>query len=90
MTEQRLAALYGMALITVCMLSAGCGQKGDLYLPEPAGEPVVSPETLPEPEATDPLTFPEQIELPAEQEAGLPAPEDHPDTGDSAAKAGSD
>ena len=72
------------------MLFTGCGQKGGLYLPEPAGEPVVSPETLPEPEARDPLTFPEQIELPAEQEAGLPAPEDHPDTGDSAAKAGSD
>jgi predicted small lipoprotein YifL len=90
MTEQRLAALAGMTLITVCMLFAGCGQKGGLYLPEPAGEPVVSPETLPEPEAGNPMTFPEQIELPDEQEAGLPAPGDNPDTGDPAAEAVSD
>ena len=56
----------------VCLLVAACGQKGALYIPEPDQPPAVSPQTLPEPGAADPLSFPEQQALPAEDEDGIP------------------
>lgn len=58
----------------VCLLIVACGQKGALYIPEPDQEPAVSPQTLPEAGATQPLSVPEEQELPAEEEDGIPEP----------------
>lgn len=56
----------------VCLLLVACGQKAALYIPEPDQQPTVSPQTLPESRSAQPLSFPEQQELPAEEENGIP------------------
>ena len=58
----------------VWLLLTACGQKGPLYIPEPDQQPVTSPQTLPEPDAAQPLSVPEQLELPAEEEDVIPEP----------------
>ena len=60
--------------LLVCLLLLGCGQKDALYIPEPDQQPMVSPETLPEPGSAQPLSFSEQQKLSAEEENGIPEP----------------
>ena len=55
----------------VCLLLVACGQKAALYIPEPDQQPTVSPQKLPESRSAQPLSFPEQQELPAEEENGI-------------------
>lgn len=44
--------MKAVALIATLLLSA-CGQKGPLYLPEPAGNVIVRPTQTPPPPATE-------------------------------------
>jgi predicted small lipoprotein YifL len=71
---QRSLQLKALISPLICLLLAACGQKGALYIPEPDQQPTVSPQTLPEPGAAQPLSFPEQQELPAEEEDGISEP----------------
>ncbi len=71
---QRSLRLKAFISPLVCLLLAACGQKGALYIPEPDQQPAISPQTLPEPGAAQPLSVSEQLELPAEGEDGIPEP----------------
>jgi len=71
---QRSLRLKAFISPLICLLLAACGQKGALYIPEPDQPPAISPQTLPEAGAAQPLSVSEQLELPAEGEDGIPEP----------------
>ena len=62
-----------------CVALAGCGQTGDLYLPEPAREIVTRPGTTPPPPAPQSTDAPQPASSPgtagAPQSGPSPAPE---------------
>jgi predicted small lipoprotein YifL len=49
------AAAVAMGLCALC----GCGQKGALYLPDHAPQPVMSPPAIPAPQAQQPAPAPD-------------------------------
>ena len=63
-----------VAVICLLVTIAGCGKKGPLYLPEPAGEVVTRPaETPPATERTDAPNSPQTVD--SQPAAPAPAPE---------------
>jgi predicted small lipoprotein YifL len=66
-----------MAIRALCAVLAGalagCGLKGPLYLPEPAGEIVTRPAPVPPPETTSGPNSPQTVDSPAAGDT--PAPE---------------
>lgn len=51
-----------------CLLaaSAGCGQTGKLYLPEPSGEVVTRPAQTPPPATDTPANTPQTVDSPSQ------------------------
>ena len=65
-----------LRVAVICLLAtiAGCGKKGPLYLPEPAGEVVTRPaETPPATERTEAPNSPQTVD--SQPAAPAPAPE---------------
>ena len=70
-------AIRPMAIRALCAVLAGalagCGLKGPLYLPEPAGEIVTRPAPVPPAETTNAPNSPQTVDSPAAGDT--PAPE---------------
>jgi predicted small lipoprotein YifL len=62
-----------LSVICVLTLLAGCGQRGELYLPEKSGEVVTRPTQAPDQQSGQPSNSPQTVDSPAAPAS--PAPE---------------